>query len=150
MRRSKKKYSKPKMMWDKEKIAAEKKLQQKYGLKNKREIWKAERVIKRLREQAKKLLTASTEEQAEFLRLLEKRGLIQAKNVDEVLELKAENVLNRRLQTVVVEKFKLKPKQARQAITHGHVLVSNRKVNIPSYFVDLETEKKVFYTKSSE
>ena len=144
-RKLKKRYAKPKVKHDKERILEEKKLLQKYGLKNKKEIWKAEGGVKRIRNQAKRLLTASSEERKKFLERLSKQGLIRAETVDDVLELKIENVLDRRLQMVISNKFKVKPKQARQAIVHGHVKIADRKVNIPSYFVNLESEKKVSY-----
>lgn len=142
-RKSKKKYRKPKVKYEAERISEEKKILQKYGLKNKKEIWKAESEIRRIRNEAKRLLTASEQEKGKFLKRLSDKGLIQAKTVDDVLEIKIENVLNRRLQTVVANKFKINPKYARQAIVHGHVMIAKRKVNIPSYIVNLDTEQKV-------
>ena len=146
-RKLRKRYSRPKVKHEGERIAAERKLVNKYGLKNKKEIWKAEAMVKRIRSVAKGLLTAPLEEQKDFLVSLGKRGLIQAKDVDDVLELKTENVLDRRLQTIVAGKFKLRPKQARQAIVHGNVLVGERKVNIPSFSVNLDSEMKISYIK---
>lgn len=146
-RKPKKKYKKPKVKYDKERIFEEKEILQKYGLKNKKEVWKAESEVKRIRKQAKKLLTVSEEEQKKFLERLSKQGLIQAKTVGDVLDIKIENVLDRRLQTIVATKFKLKAKHARQAIVHGHVKIGERKVNIPSHFINLDSEKKVLYKK---
>ncbi|MBU2496666.1 MAG: 30S ribosomal protein S4 [Nanoarchaeota archaeon] len=142
-RRLKKKYTKPKVKFEQSRILEEKKILQKYGLKNKKEIWKAEYGVTRIRKLAKKLLTVSEEEQNKFLERLSKQGLIQAKSVDDVLELKIENILDRRLQTIVANKFKIPLRQSRQAIVHGHVKVSGRKVNIPSFMVNLELEKTV-------
>lgn len=147
-RKLRKRYSRPKVKHSGERIGAERKLVLKYGLKNKKEIWKAEGEVKRVRSVAKGLLTASLEEQKGFLERLGERGLIQARNVDDVLELRTENVLDRRLQTIVANKFRLRPKQARQAIVHGHVLVGERKINIPSFSVNLASEKKVSYTRN--
>jgi len=144
-RKLRKKYSRPKVKHEGERISAERKLVLKYGLKNKKEIWKAEGEVKRIRNVAKSLLTASQEEQKNFLERLGKSGLIKAKNVDDVLELKAESILDRRLQTIVASRFKLKPKQARQAIVHGHVRVGERKINIPSYSVNIDLEKKISF-----
>ncbi|OYT41605.1 30S ribosomal protein S4 [Candidatus Pacearchaeota archaeon ex4484_26] len=146
-RKLKKKYKKPKVKHEKDRIFEEKKILQKYGLKNKKEIWKAESKVSRIRNQAKRLLTASEEEQKKFLERLSEQGLIQAKTVDDVLELKTENILDRRLQTIVANKYRITAKHARQAIVHGHVKVGGKKVNIPSYFVNLASEKKVFYKK---
>lgn len=146
-RKLKKKYERPKVKYDKERISQEKVLLLKYGLKNKKEIWRAEHEVKRIRNLAKKLMTASAEDQKKFLERLSSQGLIQANAVDDVLELKTENVLDRRLQTIITNKFKIKPRKARQAIVHGHVRIEDRKVNVPSYFVNLESEGKVGYKK---
>lgn len=146
-RKQKKRYSKPKVKHEGDRIFEEKKILEHYGLKNKKEIWKVESKVKRVRSQAKRLLTSTLEEQQKFLERLSSQGLIQAQTVGDVLDLKIENVLDRRLQTIVANKFKLKPRQARQAIVHGHVKIADRKVNIPSHFVNLETEKKVIFNK---
>ena len=142
-RRLKKKYTKPKVKHEQSRILEERKLLQKYGLKNKKEIWRAEYEVTRIRKLAKKLLTASEQEQQDFLERLSKQGLIQAKTVDDVLELKVENILDRRLQTIVANKFKIPIKKARQAIVHGHVKIQGRKVNVPSYTVDISLEKTI-------
>ena len=144
-RRLRKKYETPKVKYELERIQAEKKLTQKYGLKNKKEVWRAESEVKRIRSLAKNLLTASPEEQMKFLGRLENKGLIKAETVGDVLEIKTEDVLNRRLQTIISTKFKIKPRKARQAIVHGFVKVDHRKVNVPSFSVNLELEKKINY-----
>ena len=84
-RKLKKKYKKPKVKHEKDRIFEEKKILQKYGLKNKKEIWKAESKVSRIRNQAKRLLTASEEEQKKFLERLSEQGLIQAKTVDDAV-----------------------------------------------------------------
>lgn len=149
-RRLKKQYEKPKVKYEKERISEEKQILERYGLKNKKEIWKMESKVKRIRKQAKRLLTSAPEEQEKFLERLSAQGLIQAKTVGDVLDIQIENVLDRRLQTIVANKFKLKPKHARQAIVHGHVNIDDRKVSIPSYFINLEAEKKVFMSRGKK
>ena len=54
MLRKHKKYSKPKRPFDKERILEEAQIKKRYGLKNKREIWKTEANVKSIREKAKK------------------------------------------------------------------------------------------------
>ncbi|MEK6852276.1 MAG: 30S ribosomal protein S4 [Nanoarchaeota archaeon] len=142
-RRLKKKYAKPKKLWNKVQIEEERKIIKKYGLKNKMEIWRAISHVGKIRAQAKKLITQSPEAQEKFLEKLEKQGLIKSKNIETVLEMKTEDILARRLQTIVTKKFNLRPLQARQAITHGKVLVETKKINKPSYFVDLNIEKNI-------
>ncbi len=145
MRRLRKKWKKPKKPWDKARIEEEAKIIKKYGLKNKREIWKAEAKIDKIRQQAKKLITASSEEQQKFINRLVKLGLVQQDaKLDDVLALTKEKLLDRRLQTIV---YKLglanTPKQARQLIVHGHVFIAGRKVNRPSYHVSIDEEKLI-------
>ena len=66
------------------------------------------------------------------------------------MNLEIDDLLSRRLQTVIMKKFYFKtPYQARQAISHGHVMVGDRIVNIPSYVVKVEEEDKVKLTPGS-
>ena len=53
---SKKKYETPNHPWKEARIKAENELVAKYGLKNKREIWKAEPALRNYRGQARGLL----------------------------------------------------------------------------------------------
>jgi ribosomal protein S4 len=63
---------------------------------------------------------------------------------DVILTLNKENWLKRRLQTIVyLKKIALTPKQARQLITHKHIVVENRVINIPSYMVSLNQENQI-------
>jgi small subunit ribosomal protein S4 len=58
--------------------------------------------------------------------------------------LKIEDILERRLQTIVMRKIGIKsPFQARQVVIHGHVSIGNRKVNLPGYLVKKEDESKI-------
>ena len=62
----------------------------------------------------------------------------------DALALDKEDWLKRRLQTVVhAKKLANTPKQSRQLITHKHVAVGSRTVNIPSYQVNLEEEADI-------
>jgi len=130
-------------MFDLARIEAENELVKKYGLKNKREIWKADARIGEMREKAKNLITASHEKQKEFINRLKKNGF-EVESIAEVLALDKEAVLKRRLQTVVVNrKIARTMKSARQLITHKHIKINGKKVNIPSYPVSLEEESKI-------
>ena len=54
------------------------------------------------------------------------------------------DLLARRLQTIVSNKLEFKtPYQARQAVIHGHIMVGDRKVDIPSYTVTVAEEDSV-------
>jgi len=64
--------------------------------------------------------------------------------LDDVLSLKVEDLLERRLQTQVYEHGKAETtKHARQLITHGHISLDGRKVTAPGMTIDLEMEKQI-------
>ena len=141
--RKRKKYSRPKKPFDKIRIDEEKEVAKKYGLKNKTEIWKANSAIERIRGMAKKLITSSVEDQEKLLGKLKKQGF-KVGNIADVLALNRENWLERRLQTIIIKKGLAKTaKGARQLITHKHVSVNKRIVNIPSYMVEIDEEEKI-------
>ena len=71
--------------------------------------------------------------------------------LDDVLNLKPTDLLARRLQTIVSNKLGFKtPYQARQAVIHGHIMVGDRKVDIPSYTVTVAEEDSVHFTPESK
>ncbi|MAG61853.1 30S ribosomal protein S4 [Candidatus Pacearchaeota archaeon] len=143
MIRQKKKYSRPQRPFDKARIDEENILREKYGLKNKKEIWKADASIGRIRNLAKQLITASEEDKNAFIERMKARGF-EVENIAEVLALDKEDWLKRRLQTIlVVKKLTTTPKQARQLIAHKHVSIGNQIVNVPSYMVTLAEENLV-------
>jgi small subunit ribosomal protein S4 len=120
-----------------------------YGLRNKRELWKAQTEVARIRNQARALLALSTEARAEkekrLLNFLNRLGLVkEGATLDDILNLKIEDLLERRLQTIVMKKSGTKsPYQARQLVSHRHVSIGNRKVNIPGYLVRTEEEPQI-------
>ena len=120
-----------------------------FGLKTKRELWKAHTELSRLRHQARSLLALRQEirEKKEpiLLQSLAKVGLVEENStLDDVLNLQVTDLLSRRLQTIVLKKFAFKtPYQARQAVIHGHIVIGDRRVNIPSYVVGMTEEKDV-------
>lgn len=143
MKKQSKKYSRPRKPFDKARIDEEDVLKEEYGLKNKREIWKAEAAIGRIRKLAKRLITKSEEEKSLFAKRLQKRGF-NVNSIADALALKKEDWLRRRLQTIVFsKKLTNTPKQARQFVSHKHVLIGDQVINIPSYQVSLEQEPLV-------
>lgn len=145
MRKQHKKYSKPKKKYDKKRIDEENEIIKKYGLKNKREIWKTESRISEFRNRAKELLVAPEEEKRVFLSRLESLGLIEKNSgLDDILSLNSLNLLERRLQTLLVKKKIAKTvKEARQMIIHKRVIVGNNIINIPSYIVPKNLENGI-------
>ena len=147
MKRKHKTYSKPKRPFDKVRIDEEAKIKKEFGLKNKREIWKAEARIKSIRERAKKLISADEDEQKGLFLRLQKIGLV-VESIADILSLTKEDYLKRRLQTIVVsKKLATTPKSARQLITHKRVLIKNRVVDSPSYIVPVELESEITLKK---
>jgi small subunit ribosomal protein S4 len=143
MKRKHKTYSRPKRPFDKVRIDEEAKIKKVFGLKNKKEIWMAEAKIKTIREKAKKLISASSEEQLALFNRLKKIGL-QVNSIADVLSLDKEDYLKRRLQTILVKKkLATTSRSARQLITHKKVLVGGNIVNSPSYVVPVELENKI-------
>ena len=126
-----------------------------FGLKTKRELWKARTELSRVRNQARSLLALRQDvrEQKEpiLMNSLSKVGYVQSDaTLDDVLNLEINDLLGRRLQTIVQKKFYFKtPYQARQAVSHGHVLIGDQIVNIPSYLVKVDEEDKVKLTSES-
>jgi len=150
MRRIRRKFQRPKRPWDSAKIKDEKELAKKYGIRRKREIRVAEAVLRRFRQRARELIAMKDEEKEKVLidKLL-KLGMLTegGKDLDDVLGLSVENVLDRRLQTIVFKKGLAKtPLEARQFIVHGHTKVNGMRTPFPSRLVTLEEEGKIEFT----
>jgi small subunit ribosomal protein S4 len=147
MIRKHKKYSRPRKRFDSARIAEENKLVERYGLKNKREIWKADARVDEIRNQAKKLITSDTEQQEKFFEKLRKMGF-KIDMMADALGLQKEDWLKRRIQSLVVEKhLATKPKQARQLIVHKHIAIAGNIINVPSYIVPVDEENKIEIVK---
>ncbi len=149
------KYSGPGHPWQRKRIESEKILLKEYGLKNKKEIWRSESLLKNFASQAKKLIAVKTsqgdKEKKQLFQRLEKLGLLQQGAVlENVLELTLKDILNRRLQTVLYKKgFARTIEQARQFITHQHINVAGRIVTAPAYLVSIEEEPIIKFLASS-
>lgn len=143
MKRKHKQYSRPKRPFDKLRIEEEAAIKEQFGLKNKREIWKAEARVKSIREKAKNLIPAKPSEQEALFKKLKKIGL-NVNSISEVLSLDKKDYLQRRLQTILVKKKLARtPKAARQLIVHRKVMVGENAVDSPSYVVPVEMEDKI-------
>jgi small subunit ribosomal protein S4 len=143
MKRKHKSYSRPKRPFDKARIDEEAIIIKEFGLKNKKEIWKADAQIKKMREKAKKLIGKDESEQKALFERLNKIGM-DVHSIADILALEKQNYLKRRLQTIVFKKeLAQSVKEARQMITHKKILVDGRVVNKPSYIVPVELEGKI-------
>ena len=154
-RRFKKIFAKPFKAWDETRIAEEKALQKNYGLKNHKEIWMAISMLRTFKTQAKKLIAArgqqAEKEKQQLLTRLMSLGLTSpGADLDTVLGLTINNILDRRLQTLVYnKKLSRSIGQARQFIVHEHVLVNNKKIAVPSYLVRKEEEETIAFADES-
>lgn len=143
-KRFKKKYGRPKKPWDKARIEKEKRIRDTFGLRRKHEIWRAEGIVRDFRRRAREL-QAKRNEQAEkaLIERLNKLG-VNCKRLDDVLQITLEDILSRRLQTIVHKKgLANSVKHSRQLIVHGHVTVNDRKIFWPSYIVEKNLEDKI-------
>ncbi|NIO21923.1 MAG: 30S ribosomal protein S4 [Candidatus Aenigmarchaeota archaeon] len=146
MRKLRRRYKKPKRPWDSSRIEEEKKILREFGLKRKREIWIAEAIVREFRRRARDLIAIKDEDETKIL--LDKLvglGLLQrGQGLENVLALNVTDILNRRLQTLVLKKgFADTIRHARQKITHGNIYMGNRKMIFPSYIVPVENEKLI-------
>ena len=155
-RRLSKKYDTPNHPWIGERIKKERELSIKYGLVNKKELWKMETKLRTFRRQARKLISDTSEqgsrEAVQLFGILKRYGILLKEDatLDDVLSLDVESILSRRLQTLVFKKGLAKtPKQARQFIVHGHIAVNGRRVSSPSYLVPVSEEDSITYTSTS-
>jgi small subunit ribosomal protein S4 len=70
--------------------------------------------------------------------------------LDDVLDLTIEDILERRLQTIVLRKGLAKTaQQARQLVTHGHITIEGQRVKIPGYLVTKPQETRIGYMAQS-
>ena len=133
----------------------------KYGLRNKRELWRFQNILRKYRRVARDLLSkvnlpgregelARAKANAVIKKLVRLGILKEDATLDDILNLTVEDFLERRLQTLVYRLGLAKTiKQARQLITHGHIAIDGRRVTAPSYIVEKEEESKIGYYPNS-
>jgi small subunit ribosomal protein S4 len=156
---NRKKYETPKHPWEADRIKEEWELQKKYGLKNKREIWRAKSMLRNFRAQARYLQAKlrygdqqAERQQKQLFNRLVRTGILNedGATLDAVLSLNVEDILRRRLQTIVYLKGLARtPRQARQFIVHGHISLNGRRVTVPGYLVRRDEEPEVDYYQYS-
>jgi small subunit ribosomal protein S4 len=154
-RKQRKKYDTPRFPWRTDIMQGELKLLGQYGLRNKHELWRYETMLSKFRGNARSLIGQAPEQrkkmEEELLARLKKLGVLPETAVlDDVLDLTIEDILERRLQTIVLRKSLAKTaQQSRQLITHGHVTISGQRVKIPGYLVTKPEEAQISYMTQS-
>lgn len=142
-KRKAKRYNRPRKLYSTTRIKEENELIKRYGLKNKREVWKTDFAVAKIRNTAKKLITASEEEKKKYVDGQRAKGF-EVNSIADILGLNKEDYLKRRLQSMIVKKnLAHTHKQARQLIVHKHVTINNHVVNSPSHLTTLDEEKNV-------
>ncbi len=156
--KSKKIYNTPHHPWQKARIEEETALVKKFGLRNKKSVWKFASMLRKIRGQARALLgvigtgrvtegSHYAREAAEIQGKWQRLGVLKEDSkLEDILALKIDDLLERQLQTLVFRKgYATSVKQARQFIVHGHISVNGRKMTIPSYMVLKAEEDQISY-----
>jgi len=154
-KKQRKKYETSRFPWRTDVLQAELRLLGQFGLRNKRELWRHKTMLSKFRGIARSLLGMPAEErrkmERQLLARLHRLGILPETAVlDDVLDLTLEEVLERRLQTLVFRRGLAKSVyQARQLITHGHIAIEGKRVSSPSYLVLRDEEAKIAYAPIS-
>lgn len=147
VKKLKKQYETPNTGWNEERINREDQLREDYGLKNKREIYKAQSQLRSFRRQARKLIAAEDSEEAEkeVIKKANDLGLIRENDrLEGLLTLNVTDILDRRIQTAVNRRgYSDTPRHARQMVVHGHVYVDGERLNTPGYLLTQEEEEEL-------
>jgi small subunit ribosomal protein S4 len=152
-------YDTPKHPWEAARMDEERKLLEKYGLKNKRELWKAQSILRGFRGQARDLQARlragepqARRETDQLIGRLTRLGLLPVgtPTIDDVLALSTEDLLQRRFEWIVFHRG-LAPTVvgARQWITHGHLSIGDHRVTRPGYLVPSAEEPMIAYCPTS-
>jgi small subunit ribosomal protein S4 len=155
-KKQKKRYKHPLRTWDTTRIKRDKDLKKEHGFKTKRELWKMESKLRSIRKRARdlialKALGKGSKEEKEFVRKISSSGLVDEKaSLDDVLDLELEDLMGRRLQSVVFKKGMSRSiKEARQMIAHHHITIDKKLVDAPNYMVKRNEEEKIKFSSRS-
>jgi small subunit ribosomal protein S4 len=154
-RKQKKKFVAPKKPFDSDRFEQELQLIGGYGLRNKKELWKHKTELSNYRRQARHLLALPVSErqqqERELVDKLARLGMLTTEpTLDHVLDLTMENVLERRLQTVVFRKgLASSMHHARQLVTHGHIALDGARVDTPRRIIAVTEEDRLNYAPKS-
>lgn len=150
MIRKKNKFSRTRKPFELSRIKEENALVERYGLKNKKEIWKTLAKVDYYRNRAMALAKSPLKEQHVLFKKLQALGL-KVEHTADVLGLRVENLLERRLPTIVHKKGLANTvKHARQLVSHKKILIYGKVVDAPSYLVPIAEENHIALKKSAK
>jgi len=153
-----KSFKTPRRPFEKERLDAELRLVGEYGLRCKREIWRVQYALAKLRKSARVLLTLDPKdpkrifEGAALLRRMNRYGLLDDSELelDAVLQLTTQKLLERRLQTKVFRQGLAKSMHhSRVLIRQRHIRVGSQLVTVPSFNVRTASEKHIDFSVNS-
>ncbi|MDT7888426.1 MAG: 30S ribosomal protein S4 [Desulfurococcales archaeon] len=149
-KKPRKKWERPGHPWIRARLEEEMRLMGEYGLRSKRELWRAQTLLRRIRARARSLLAlppdVRAKEEEALVNKLYRMGLLKSTtaSLDDILSISIGDVLERRLQTIVFRKgFAKTIHMARQMIVHGHIAIAGRRVTSPGHLVSREEEELI-------
>jgi small subunit ribosomal protein S4 len=153
--RQRRKYRGPSHPWIRERIEEEKVLKLEYGTKNKKEIYRLGSLLSKFKGEAKALIPLHTEQAEQkkkqlLSRLAAFKLISQSAKLDDILAISLKDLMERRAQTLLVRRALARTvKQARQLITHKHVMVKGKLITSPSTLLTAEQEAALDFVPSS-
>ena len=129
-----------------------------YGLRNKRELWRVQYALNKIRANVRHILTLDEDdpkrifEGQSIMRRMQRYGLLDETQMklDFVLAMSPAEFLERRLQTLVFKQGLAKSiHHARVLIKQRHIRVGKQIVNVPSFLVRLDSQKHIDFALNS-
>lgn len=153
-------YRRPARPYEKERLDEELNILGTYGLKSKREVWRVQYILAKIRKAARQLLTLNEDDPKRIfegdalIKRMVRLGLLKdaQHELDYVLGLTTKQFMERRLQTLVMRKNVAGSNtvhKARKQIQGKHVAVGKQLVNVPSYMVRVASEPHIQLSATS-